>query len=141
MCLWADDNMSKTGETVQEEYSVEKVIDRRMSNGKVEYFLKWKGYTNEENTWEPEENLDCPDLINAFEESRKKASEGGEGTHNWCCWLVRKRKFILFWYIAGSDMKKRKSSPIPQSAKKKIPAEKILRGFDRGLVPEEILGR
>lgn len=34
------------------------------------YLLKWTGYNNRYNSWEPEENLNCDDLVNEFEQSR-----------------------------------------------------------------------
>lgn len=60
-------------------FVVEKIVDKRITpEGKVEYFIKWRGYPNSDNTWEPEENCDCPSIIQKFEESRAKSKKRGE---------------------------------------------------------------
>ncbi|CAL8105491.1 unnamed protein product [Orchesella dallaii] len=50
----------------EEEYEVEKVIRKaKGSDGKPLYLIKWMGYSEDENTWEPEEHL-SPGLVTAF---------------------------------------------------------------------------
>ena len=39
------------------EYEVERILSKRKRYGKVEYFVQWKGYTAEEDTWKRKENL------------------------------------------------------------------------------------
>lgn len=46
------------------EYEVEKVLDARINrHGKWEFFVMWKGWSPDHNNWEPESNLNCPQLI------------------------------------------------------------------------------
>lgn len=49
------------------EFEVEEVLDRRVSNGNVEYLLKWKGFTSRHNSWVIENDVNCPELIKKFE--------------------------------------------------------------------------
>ncbi|KAI4894649.1 hypothetical protein NFI96_013496 [Prochilodus magdalenae] len=108
-------------EEEEEEYVVEKVLDRRVVKGRVEYLLKWKGFTDEDNTWEPEDNLDCPDLIAEYLQTHKKPE--GEKKDG-------KRK-------AGESDNEAGSEDRPK--KRKDEQEKP-RGFARGLDPERIIG-
>lgn len=48
-------------------FKVEKILDRhRLDDGRMEYFLKWLGFPSSENSWEPENNLNCYKMIKAF---------------------------------------------------------------------------
>lgn len=42
----------------EEEYEVEKILDSRMYRRKLQYKVKWKGYPDTENSWEPADNLE-----------------------------------------------------------------------------------
>jgi hypothetical protein len=60
-----------------EEYEVESILGKRFakSHRRFEYFIKWAGYDDSYNTWEPKENLNCPVLLQSFEESWSNRSE------------------------------------------------------------------
>lgn len=55
-------------------YAAEKIMKKRVRRGKVEYRVKWKGWSQRHNTWEPEENILDARLIEAFERSLNKSS-------------------------------------------------------------------
>ncbi|KAJ1596910.1 hypothetical protein NDA14_000361 [Ustilago hordei] len=55
------------------DFEVEALIDKRSHNGTMEYKVLWRGYSEEAASWEPVENLNCPDLIQEYE-----VSEGGQ---------------------------------------------------------------
>lgn len=44
-------------------------------NGSRDFLIHWKGFSHKEDSWEPEKNLNCPDLIEKFMEKVNKASE------------------------------------------------------------------
>lgn len=58
----------------EEEYEVAQIIDvRNKKGGKREFLIRWKGYGARYDNWEPEENLNCNDLIAAFDKKLDKA--------------------------------------------------------------------
>ena len=107
-----------------EEYAVEKILDRRIQDGRIEYYLKWKGYGDDGNTWEPEVNLQsCPELIAEFEHKRN----------------MRKYK------KNEKKVKERKSSAKADSSNEKersisVGDDRLPRGFEQGLEMERIVG-
>ena len=58
----------------EEEFVPEAILDKRHRNGKVEYYIKWRGW--EECTWEVAESLpsNCNDVISLYESTRDQNS-------------------------------------------------------------------
>jgi hypothetical protein len=49
------------------EYVVEKIIDSRADDDDgVEYFIKWKGFPDNQSTWEHSDDLTAPKLVAQF---------------------------------------------------------------------------
>lgn len=50
-----------------EEFIIEKIIKFKYENGQELFLVKWTGYSSNDNTWEPIENLDnCPGILKEF---------------------------------------------------------------------------
>lgn len=49
------------------EWEVAHIVKHRNRKDKsCEFLIRWKGYTSEDDTWEEEENLNCPDVIEEY---------------------------------------------------------------------------
>ncbi|XP_069703900.1 polycomb group protein Pc isoform X2 [Periplaneta americana] len=52
-------------------YAAERIMKKRVRRGRVEYFVKWKGWSQKHSTWEPEENILDVRLIDIFEQGQR----------------------------------------------------------------------
>lgn len=71
-----DSDTSGDANLSEDEYIVEKIIDKRVWHGKVKYLVKWDGYDTDEATWEPLENLETAKLAVEMYEQSVKDKEG-----------------------------------------------------------------
>lgn len=97
------DNGDATAGGEDEGYEVEDIVDHKFK-GKKKYFkIRWKNYEEDQDTWEPEEDLACPEIIERYLEKHPEAA-------------VKK--------TPGKEKKVRISLPPSRSAPKRTAAER-----------------
>ena len=52
----------------QPEWEVKEILNSRRYRCKLQYLIKWKGYSDAHNSWEPKENVTAPALLAAYHE-------------------------------------------------------------------------
>ena len=138
-------------EVQEQEFQVEKIVGCKGEGNKTLYFIKWKGYSDADNTWEPAENLtNCPELLEEFRTHQgvrdgleeKESAESVEDETN------------AATYNTLTDNKSEASSSSTKygrESRKKVPKkaavadrrngdEQTQSGFERGLQLEKIMG-
>nr|XP_019950103.1 PREDICTED: chromobox protein homolog 2 [Paralichthys olivaceus] len=63
------EELSAVGEQV---FDAECILNKRLRKGKLEFLVKWRGWSSKHNSWEPQENILDPRLLAAF---KKKEQE------------------------------------------------------------------
>jgi hypothetical protein len=74
----ANDQGDEHVEASEDQHEVERVVGKRIGKGgRPEYKVKWVGWADKHNSWEPLDCLNCPNLITAYENELLRALEGG----------------------------------------------------------------
>ncbi|XP_024521250.1 chromo domain-containing protein LHP1-like [Selaginella moellendorffii] len=69
---WDKQRAKRSRNDDDEFYEVESIQQMRLFEGKLHYYIKWKGYPEEFNTWEPHKHLaNCPQALKDFERSQQ----------------------------------------------------------------------
>ncbi|CAK9229645.1 unnamed protein product, partial [Sphagnum troendelagicum] len=83
-----EDSVEEDGLFAREEvleegmFEIEAIRKKRIRKGKKEYFVKWRGWQEKDNTWEPYEHIQrCSDILEKFENrSRRGKRKFGQYT-------------------------------------------------------------
>lgn len=54
----------------EESFEVEAILDHKMERRKRKFFIKWKHFSADHNSWEHERNLNCSEILNAYLKSK-----------------------------------------------------------------------
>src|SRR6202000_2685884 len=65
--------ISQVESTSEDSYVVEKVLDHRKIGNKIQYLVKWQGYPDEDNTWEPESHFETIECIEEYWANKNRA--------------------------------------------------------------------
>ncbi|XP_055541409.1 heterochromatin protein 1-like [Wyeomyia smithii] len=111
-----ENNAKEEEDDEEEEYEVQDIIDHRKERGgKLVYRIRWKNYGEDDDTWEPEDTLSCPDIIKKYKAKMEKEESSATP--------AKKGK-----PAKGGSAKKKGKKPAPKKAAKAAEADSDVDG-------------
>ncbi|XP_075418982.1 M-phase phosphoprotein 8 [Tenrec ecaudatus] len=100
-------------EDEEDVFEVEKILDMKTEGGKILYKVRWKGYTSDDDTWEPEVHLeDCKEVLLDF---RKNMADKAKPVKK----DIQRLSFNNDIFEANSDSDQQSESPEDTPSRKK----------------------
>jgi len=130
-----DSDSDSDADLDEEEFIVEKIVKMRTTKkGKVQYLLKWKGFSENENTWEPAENLECPELVAAFVAEQKEKKEKQQTSTSKTNETSNGKRS----HSTNNNTDEDNNNNTSQTKRSRIELEQT--GYGRDLVPDTLMG-
>jgi len=63
-------------------HEVDKILNHKGKNDKIKYLVKWRGYTAEESTWEPVQNIFSPEAVATYWATRALKSDAEQANNS-----------------------------------------------------------
>jgi len=70
--------MSESASSSDDEYEVERIVEHRGQPPHTQYLIKWEGYPDEDNTWQNEEDVLAPAILQEYWERVKAGKEANK---------------------------------------------------------------
>ena len=86
------------------EYEVETIVDCKVHEGNKYYYIKWKGFPDSDNTWEPISHLKgCEKIVARFEKKLQKSLPTDDAPNT-----------LKRWFKSGSNADRNSPLPLPR---------------------------
>lgn len=64
-------NIHQNAKKNKADYEVERLMDHKPKRNRMFFLVRWKGFGSDQDSWEPESNLHCPEILRAYKKKNK----------------------------------------------------------------------
>lgn len=64
-------NIHQNAKKNEADYEVERLMDHKAKRNRIFFLVQWKGFGSDQDSWEPESNLNCAEMLCAYKKKNE----------------------------------------------------------------------